>query len=338
MQKTIGIALAFILFSILLFVLSWQFFHPKAEAPIVSQRVDVPATTTSVSNTTSTLATTVQTDAIKVPTQATSTATATTRAVATKPASTATTPKKLYGLPPENLSWDEKAKYDGYGLLNSPVWGPTEGAYVSKDEPHLRVVQQPPLPDAANIPYLESQIQHIYLSTKSDLDVAKWKTLTNTKYHFTFKYPADWIFKGGDDMIGGFYDSSEKYRIVELNVGSINLAHAPADTLEEVINMYLGSPIFGMVGKQQVVMRKIIDDERTIGYYSQWKIVFADILAWPYLQTRLDYQDKHQTPSTHPDPTLNIRMVQRVFIERNQYYNQPEVFDLLAATFRFTGE
>jgi hypothetical protein len=236
------------------------------------------------------------------------------------------------------LSWDEKSKYDGYGLLNSPAWGPTEGAYVSIDEPHLRVTQQPPLPGAANIAYPESQIPHVYMSTKSDLDVAKWKTLTNIKYHFTFKYPADWIFKGGDDMIGGFYDSSEKYRIVELNVGGINLANEPSDTLEEVINMYLGTPIFGMAGKQKVVMRKIIDDERTIGYYSQWKIVFADILAWPYLQTRLDYQDKHQTPSTHPDPTVNIRMVKRVFIESNQYYNQPEVFDLLAATFRFTGE
>ncbi len=262
----------------------------------------------------------------------------TTNATTTKSTDTAVKSKKGYDFPPEDLPWDEKSKYKGYGLLNSPVWGPTEGAYVSLDEPHLRVIQQPPLPNATSIPYPESQIPHVYISTKSDLDVLKWKTLTNTKYRFTFKYPADWIFKGSDDMLGGFYDSSEKYRIAELNVGGINLAHEPSDTLEEVINMYLGSPIFGMAGKQKVVMRKIIDDERTIGYYSQWKIVLADILGWPYLQTRLDYQDKNQTPSKHPDPTVNIVTVRRVFIESNQYYNQPEVFDIIASTFRFTGE
>lgn len=329
MQK-IGPALVSVCILSLLCIFAVLLWYANLEAPDALP-VEVPVATTTEAFATTTVG--AEVSATSTPVAASSTKTPSVSSTSTAQATPTPTVPKAKAYPVATGATDaEKIATFGKKLMNAPAWGPEEGRSVILDTPHLVITQEPPLPDAETIPYPESEIRHIFLSTRSDLDISQWKTFTNQKYHFTFQYPADWVFMGSD--LGKFYDSTQTYAVAEVGVSAYDVTYELTSTLEKTIEFKIGTDIFGYTGKEKILLNKIADDEHALGYYSQRKIVLGEWLGWPYVETRLDFDQKKQAVNANGQGIFRIK----VHIKNNMWYKDTEVFEKIASTFRFTGE
>lgn len=130
--------------------------------------------------------------------------------------------------------------------------------------------------------------------TPSD-ETANWKTYKNGKNNFSFRYPNKWSLSNlGHDNIS-LKDESGK-EVIHITLRLRNLDYDFQNTLEKAIKSSAGGNYMGVEKTENLILQKIADDARTLGYISQWNITSVNKTF--FLESRADLESKLEQPLT----------------------------------------
>lgn len=191
--------------------------------------------------------------------------------------------------------------------------------FVKKSEP---VVQQPaPTPTQTKTPVPKPTPKN---------EIADWKTYTNDKNHFSLKYLSNWSLnkQAGDSSDNLLFKNAAGKSVIYITPHLRNLNYDYQNTLEKDIKSSAGGEYMGVQKVENILLKKIVDTDQTLGYLSQWKIFAVDKT---FIETRADFESKLEAPLI--TTTGKYRTVFSLIEQQN--FDDLNLFELIASTFHF---
>jgi hypothetical protein len=160
-------------------------------------------------------------------------------------------------------------------------------------------------------------------------ETANWKTYTDIKHGYSIRYPSDWTFEKQSNGDGGLFKDGNGKSTIYNALYLRNLDDGYQDTLEKAVRSQAGGEYMGVQKTENLVFKKIVDDNKTLGYFSQWKIFGVDKI---FFETRADFESKLSNPST--SATGKYKTVISFVAQQN--FTDTKLFELLVSTFKLT--
>ena len=164
-------------------------------------------------------------------------------------------------------------------------------------------------------------------------ETADWKTYTNSKYGFELRYPSDWSLKELYNAL--WFENKNGKQVVQMMFW---LRDIDNNTLENYIKLSAGkenSRSGEDVPKSinNIYFEKIINTEETLGYISQWQIIWNDKTS--EIETRADFESASEQPIINQYGKFK-NVLSLFALETNHNLNSIDLLKSIASTFKFT--
>lgn len=113
------------------------------------------------------------------------------------------------------------------------------------------------------------------LTSQASVDIAGWKTYTNTKYHYSIEYPGDWTFREfPDTQTGAGFRPANKPNDLNHEYISIDFSKRALEPQKIPFEEYVKKAAIEDIQNYQSLasINKIVTKTGMIGYQTTWNV------------------------------------------------------------------